>query len=91
MEKSKPFPEYSATYSNRFDFDDERSRSYAFNGPKGKGSSGTWGPSSREKEQKRKKRVAVYNGFAMEGKIKSSVRSSYKWIKTKFSEFRNGQ
>ncbi|XP_020595994.1 uncharacterized protein LOC110035992 [Phalaenopsis equestris] len=79
MEKSRSFP--SASYSSGFGREEERekSHSYSFNGPRK-------GPS--EPELKRKRRVAAYNILTMEGKLKSSVRSSFKWIKSKFSDLR---
>ncbi|XXG56178.1 hypothetical protein AAC387_Pa03g3662 [Persea americana] len=84
MEKSRSFPEYSSSYSGGgFRCMDERSNSYSFNGPTSKGT-------SSDPEMKRKKRVASYNLFTVEGKVKSSVRGSFKWIKTKFSEIRYG-
>lgn len=85
MEKSRSFPQYSSSYSGgEFRCMDEYSNSYSFNGPSDKG------PSSSDPEIKRKKRVASYNFFTMEGKLKSSVRGSFKWIKTKVSEIRYG-
>ncbi|XP_058070146.1 uncharacterized protein LOC131219155 [Magnolia sinica] len=87
MEKSRSFPEYSSSYTGgRFDFD-EQPNSYSFNGPINKGSGFA---SSSDPELKRKKRVASYNVFSAEGKLKSSVRSSFKWIKTKLTEIRHG-
>lgn len=72
MEKSKSFPYYSASYAEaRFDFEG-RTKSYSFNGP------------GDNPEVKRMKRVAGYNMYTMEGKLKSSLRNSFKWIKNKF-------
>ncbi|KAK8951952.1 hypothetical protein KSP39_PZI003746 [Platanthera zijinensis] len=80
MEKSRSFP--SAGYTTNFGSDDHDPdkihHSYSFNGPKS-------GPMD-DPELKRKRRVASYNVFTMEGKLKSSVRSSFKWIKSKFSD-----
>ena len=39
-------------------------------------------------EVKRKKRVATYKVFSMEGKVKQSVRSSCRWLKAKYVEVR---
>lgn len=66
-------PEYSSSYYS-FGYEDQN-RSYNFNGPS----------SSSDPELKRKRRVASYNVLTMEGKLKSSVRSSFKWIKNKFT------
>ncbi|PKI58051.1 hypothetical protein CRG98_021544 [Punica granatum] len=77
MEKNKSFPAYSyssASCSGEFEFQDHRSNSYSFNGPK-----------NDNPELKRKRRIAAYNVFTMEGKLKSSVRNSVKWIKSKFT------
>ena len=86
MEKSRSFPEYSSSYAGEFGFHD-RSNSYSFNGPCNKGSGFA---TSNDPELKRKKRIASYNVFTMEGKLKTSVRSSFKWIKTKLSDIRYG-
>ncbi|KAI4310720.1 hypothetical protein MLD38_035675 [Melastoma candidum] len=86
MEKSKSFSEYSTAYSElseaRSGFED-RSKSYSFNGPTNiiDGSESTGNP-----ELKRRRRVASYNMYAVEGKFKSSLRNSFKWIKNKFSD-----
>ncbi|KAF3445476.1 hypothetical protein FNV43_RR10652 [Rhamnella rubrinervis] len=87
MEKSKSFPEYSSSYSGEFGFRTDRSNSYNFNGPCQKGNGFA---TSTDPELQRKKRIASYNVFTMEGKVKSSVRSSFKWIKNKFSDVRYG-
>ncbi|KAL5776563.1 hypothetical protein ACOSP7_009489 [Xanthoceras sorbifolium] len=84
MEKSRSFPEYSSSFSGEFGFDG-RSNSYTFNGPCNKENGFA---TSNDPELKRKKRIASYNVFTMEGKVKSSVRNSFKWIKTKFSDGR---
>ncbi|KAK9134412.1 hypothetical protein Syun_013742 [Stephania yunnanensis] len=79
MEKSRSY-DYSASYSGgEFGFED-RANSYNFNGPSGK----------TDPDRSRKKRVASYNVFTKEEKVKTSVRNSFKWIKTKFSEIRYG-
>ncbi|KAJ7974021.1 DUF3511 domain protein [Quillaja saponaria] len=86
MEKSKSFPEYSCSYTGEFDFRD-RSNSYNFNGPSQKGDGFA---SANDPELKRKKRIAAYNVFTVEGKVKTSVRNSFKWIKNKFTDIRYG-
>ncbi|KZV14927.1 hypothetical protein F511_39555 [Dorcoceras hygrometricum] len=74
MDTSISFPYYSTSYAEaRFDFE-ERAKSYSFNGP------------IDNPEMKRRKRVAGYNKFAEEGKFKSSLRNSFKWIKNKFGD-----
>ncbi|KAK9271859.1 hypothetical protein L1049_002224 [Liquidambar formosana] len=84
MERSKSFPDYSSAYSKaEFGFED-RAKSYSFKGPYHKGDDGF--ESSGNPELKRRKRVASYNMYAMEGKFKSSLRNSFKWIKNKFTD-----
>ncbi|XP_059631539.1 uncharacterized protein LOC132274301 [Cornus florida] len=86
MEKSRSFPEYYSCDSGEFGFEN-RPNSYAFNGPSTKGEG--FAPSN-DPELKRKKRIASYNMFTTEGKLKSTVRDSFKWVKTKFSNIRYG-
>lgn len=83
MEKNKSFPAYSyssASWSGESECEDRRSSSYSFNGPKSRGFT-----SSSDPEVKRKRRIAAYNGFTVEGKLKSSMRNSFKWIKSKLT------
>lgn len=75
MEKSKSFPQYSSFFSGEFGFEDQ-SNSYNFNGPSQKGNGFA---TSSDPELKRKKRIASYNVFTVEGKLKSSARNSFKW------------
>lgn len=78
MEKSKSFPDYSGSYAEaRFAFEDrfDRCKSFSFNGHS----------PGENPEVKRRKRVAVYNFYTTEGKLKSSFRNSFKWIKSKLS------
>lgn len=84
MEKNKSYPAYSAAYLGEFETE-ERSNSYSFNGPSGKGNVFM---ASSDPELKRKKRIAAYNVFTAEGKLKSSLRNSFKWIKGKLNEVR---
>ncbi|XP_010932053.2 uncharacterized protein [Elaeis guineensis] len=88
MEKSRSFPEYSysSSYSGGLGYEG-RPNSYSFNGPNGKHDGFA---SSSDPELKRKRRVAAYNVFTTEAKLKSSVRNSVKWIKTKFTNIRYG-
>lgn len=41
-------------------------------------------------EMRRKKRVAKYKVFTVEGKVKQTVRNSCRWIKEKYLEVRYG-
>ncbi|GFP80165.1 hypothetical protein PHJA_000159900 [Phtheirospermum japonicum] len=77
MEKSRSF----SHYSSGFEFEYEPSP-YSFNGPSSKSSN------INDPEMKRKKRIASYNSFTTKGKVKASMRGSFKWIKTKISDFR---
>ncbi|KAI5324188.1 hypothetical protein Pyn_37360 [Prunus yedoensis var. nudiflora] len=85
MEKSKSFSGYYSTgYTEaRFGFED-RSKSYSFNGPVSCSKVDELSSTSGNPELERRKRVASYNMYAVEGKFKSSLRNSFKWIKGKF-------
>lgn len=88
MEKSRSFPQYSSSYSKEYGFQDG-STSYVFNGPtNSKNNQGF--TASNDPELKRKKRIAAYNMFTTEGKLKATVRESFKWIKTKLTDVRYG-
>ncbi|PSS31697.1 Protein TIC like [Actinidia chinensis var. chinensis] len=87
MEKSRSYPQYSSSYSGEFGFRD-RPNAYTFNGPTNKDLG--LASSDDNRELKRKKRIASYNMFTTEGKLKSSLRDSFKWIKNKFTETRYG-
>lgn len=84
MEKCRSLPQYSSSYYGEFDLDN-RPNGYSFNGPSYKGEGFT---PSCDPELKRKKRVAAYNMFTTEGKLKSTMRDSFKWIKNKFTDVR---
>ncbi|XP_047329031.1 uncharacterized protein LOC124932446 [Impatiens glandulifera] len=47
-------------------------------------SSSSWG--FGDPEFQRKKRVASYKTYAVEGKIKGSFRKSFRWLKLKYSQ-----
>ncbi|KAL8101036.1 hypothetical protein AgCh_033063 [Apium graveolens] len=47
-----------------------------------------WG--FNDPEMKRKKRIAKYKVYSIEGRFKASFRSGFRWIKTKCSEFIHG-
>ena len=85
MEKSRSFPDYPYSYSDARHGFEVRSNSYSFNGPIGNGK-GQQEHDSSNPEMKRRKRVAAYNMYTMEGKLKSSLRNSFKWIKNKFGD-----
>ncbi|KAK2990281.1 hypothetical protein RJ640_014733 [Escallonia rubra] len=44
----------------------------------------------RDAESKRRKRVAEYKAYAVEGKMKASLRSSFHWVKSKYSSIVHG-
>ncbi|KAG5019382.1 hypothetical protein JHK87_015237 [Glycine soja] len=83
MEKGKPFSAYhhSSSYHDFRAGLEDRTTSYSFNGPR----SGKRDllATNGNPELKRRKRVASYNMYTMEAKLKSSFRSSFKWIKNK--------
>ncbi|KAI4294841.1 hypothetical protein MLD38_040845 [Melastoma candidum] len=92
MEKNRSYPGYSGsdnyhtsrTYTRVFGLELSEDivpgaapgTSYSFNGPK-----------ARDPESKRKKRIASYNLLSSEARLKSTFSSSFKWIKSKFSDF----
>ncbi|XP_010512660.1 PREDICTED: uncharacterized protein LOC104788595 [Camelina sativa] len=41
-------------------------------------------------ETKRKKRIATYKAYAMEGKVKATVKKGFRWIKNRYSQFIHG-
>lgn len=81
MEKSRSLPEYSSSYYGEFELDN-RANAYSFNGPSSRGQGFT---PPCDPEVKRKKRIAAYNMFTTERKLKSAMRESFKWIKNKFT------
>ncbi|CDO98797.1 unnamed protein product [Coffea canephora] len=44
----------------------------------------------KDSEVKRKQRIASYKAYAVEGKIKASVRKTFRWMKNKYSYFVHG-
>ncbi|KAL8459234.1 hypothetical protein ACS0TY_036636 [Phlomoides rotata] len=80
MEKSRSFPEYRSEFAC-----ENGSNTYSFNGPS-RNEQGFGAPN--DPEMKRKKRIAGYNMFSTEGRVKASVRDSFKWIKTKINDLR---
>ncbi|OIW20004.1 hypothetical protein TanjilG_31918 [Lupinus angustifolius] len=82
MEKNKSLSTYHyVSYSDIKAGLKDQSTSYNFNGPSMNGDDfvGT----NDNPEVKRRKRVASYNKYTMEAKLKSSFRNSFKWIKNK--------
>ncbi|XP_010468934.1 PREDICTED: uncharacterized protein LOC104749060 [Camelina sativa] len=41
-------------------------------------------------ETKRKKRIATYKAYAMEGKVKATVKKGFRWIKNRYSQIIHG-
>eukprot|EP01018_Ginkgo_biloba_P029295 Gb_08501 [translate_table: standard] len=85
MEKPKPIPGAYSSFSSVGGGGSELA--YNFNGPKVKSKS--FGLHN-DPETKRKRRVASYKVFAVEGKVKSSMKNSFRWLKTKYVEMRYG-
>lgn len=48
------------------------------------------GEFGRISEKKQKERIAMYNSYAVEGKMKDSIRTSFRWVKNKYSTFVHG-
>jgi hypothetical protein len=87
MEKCRSVPhEHSSSYYGGYDYEDvsggggSSGKSYSFNGPSARD----------DPEAKRRRRVASYNVLATQTRLKSTVRSSVKWLKSKFSDVRYG-
>lgn len=51
--------------------------------------SSSWGVLG-DAEMRRRKRVAGYKAYAVEGKVKSSLKNSVRWVKTKYSQILHG-
>ncbi|CAM6103015.1 unnamed protein product [Calypogeia fissa] len=49
-----------------------------------------WDMGIQDPEVQRKKRVASYKVYTVEGKLKASVRRSLRWIKNKYIDIRYG-
>ncbi|KAE9608730.1 hypothetical protein Lal_00020004 [Lupinus albus] len=83
MEKTKSFsPYHYVSYSDiRVGLKDQSTTSYNFNGPNMNGDD--FVGNNDNPEVKRRKRVASYNKYTMEAKLKSTFRNSFKWIKNK--------
>ncbi|RAL46986.1 hypothetical protein DM860_017027 [Cuscuta australis] len=69
-----------------------RAGAFNFNGPSTKQQQGGDGgfAAATNPETKRKKRIASYKLLATEGKVKSTLRGSVKWFKSKFTDLRYG-
>ncbi|KAL3683683.1 hypothetical protein R1sor_001705 [Riccia sorocarpa] len=70
---------YSASYASAYD---EHYQTKRYKPQKSR----TWDLGMSDPEVKRKKRVASYKVFTVEGKVKASVRSGFRWIKNKYIE-----
>ncbi|CAA6669138.1 unnamed protein product [Spirodela intermedia] len=57
---------------------------------KASGGAAVWGCFSGDPEMKRRRRVASYKAYAVEGKVKSSIRRGFRWIKHRCSEIIRG-
>ncbi|CAN1136328.1 hypothetical protein LINPERPRIM_LOCUS21020 [Linum perenne] len=77
---------YSASYAAA------ASSVYPFKFNKGKSTNGSvsksW--SFNDPELQRKKRVASYKVYTVEGKVKGSFRKSFRWLKDRYSRVANG-
>jgi hypothetical protein len=83
MEKCRSVPhEHSSSYYGGYDYEDVSGggKSYSFNGPSARD----------DPEAKRRRRVASYNVLATQTRLKSTVRSSVKWLRSKLSDARYG-
>ncbi|KAF8040656.1 hypothetical protein BT93_B2780 [Corymbia citriodora subsp. variegata] len=57
-------------------------------GPSGSAASNSW--SIADPEFQRKRRVASYKMYGVEGKVKGSFRKSFRWLKDRYSQVVNG-
>lgn len=97
---NKVAPSYNnnfRSYSIPYDFNESNSNKYAPKEMKLKKGKSTNGSSSlkgcwilSDPEIQRKKRVAGYKSFALEGKMKGSFRKSFKWVKDRCSQVFHG-
>lgn len=83
MEKSRSYPQYTS----EFEFSGRSNYTYTFNGPTANNDQSF--ATSSDPDMKRKKRIASYNMFTTQGKVKTSVLESFKWIKSKFNDIRH--
>ena len=78
MEKCRSVPhEHSSAYygcGGGYDYEDVgggHGKSYSFNGPSARD----------DPEAKRRRRVAGYKAYAVEARVKASLRNGFRWIK----------
>ncbi|KAI4345151.1 hypothetical protein L6164_012305 [Bauhinia variegata] len=84
MDKSKSFPGSAHRSTSYYDIGsdyEDRFKPYSFNSPSGATAQDI--TTCGNPELKRRKRVASYNMYSVEAKLKSSFRNSFKWIKNK--------
>ncbi|XAR70775.1 hypothetical protein NMG60_11027759 [Bertholletia excelsa] len=79
---------YSASYSSKYAPPPATQAGTVKNLKKGKSavgsSSKSWG--FGDAEFQRKKRVASYKAYTVEGKVKGSFRKSFKWLKDRYTQ-----
>ncbi|XP_030945983.1 uncharacterized protein LOC126708182 [Quercus robur] len=75
-------------YATRIDSPDLPPVPYAMARASQDGSSKPWG--FNDPEVKRKKRIAQYKVYTVEGKVKASFRNGFRWIKAKCSQIVRG-
>ncbi|XP_010536185.1 PREDICTED: uncharacterized protein LOC104811234 [Tarenaya hassleriana] len=82
---SRDFRSYSASYGQTH-VENPNPKPYDFELKKGKSYSGSksWGLS--DPEFQRKKRVASYKMYSVEGKVKGSFRKSFRWLKQRYTQ-----
>ncbi|WZZ22563.1 hypothetical protein YC2023_123950 [Brassica napus] len=74
------FRSYSASYGTATE-----NNMYDVKKGKSVGRSKSWGIT--DPELKRKKRVASYKMYSVEGKVKGSFRKSFRWLKHRYTQF----
>ncbi|XP_065631301.1 uncharacterized protein LOC112034949 [Quercus suber] len=78
----------SHVYATRINSPDLPPAPYVMSGESQDGSSKPWG--FNDPEVKRKKRIAQYKVYTVEGKVKASFRNGFRWIKAKCSQIVRG-
>ncbi|KAJ4709036.1 DUF3511 domain protein [Melia azedarach] len=93
---------YSASYAQaqmaNYDYGNNTNNNFSYNGKefklkKGKSASGSSSSKSwslGDPEFQRKKRVASYKMYSVEGKVKGTFRKSFRWLKDRYTQMLYG-
>uniref|UniRef100_A0A5B6YVX6 DUF3511 domain protein n=1 Tax=Davidia involucrata TaxID=16924 RepID=A0A5B6YVX6_DAVIN len=88
---SHDFRSYSASYSSSYAPPPPPTQMGGVKGLKSKKGKNTIGSSSKswslnDPEFQRKKRVASYKVYSVEGRVKGSLRKSFRWLKDRYTQ-----